>query len=184
MAVVESKLKDGEIKLGTTPAELDFSCQVINARITTAYTDDGEAQEVLCGDMLAAGQKLDGRTLSGTFIQDWTAAAASSVTKFCFTHELEKMAFSYTPNVEADTITGELTVTVPAETWGGDVNTRLTSEFEWRISGDLTFTPPVVTLEAMTVDELKATASAQGLATSGTKQELVDRLSGAELVPA
>ena len=68
------------------------------------------------------------------------AAAAESITEFCFDHDLEAIAFEYTPNVDADTLSGMLTVEVPGETYGGDVNTRITSDFEWQISGDITFT--------------------------------------------
>ena len=61
MAIVESRLKDGMLTLGTTPAELDFSCQVTNARINSSYDDDGDAVETLCGDQIPAGRKLGGR---------------------------------------------------------------------------------------------------------------------------
>lgn len=143
MAIVESKLKDGTLSLGTSPADLDFSCQVINARVNSSYDDDGDAQETLCGDVLAPGRKLSSRALAGTFIQDWTAAAATSITEFCYDHDLEEMAFSYMPNVAGPTLTGTLRVEVPAETYGGDVNTRVTSDFEWQLTGPLVRTPPV-----------------------------------------
>ena len=83
MAIVESRLKDGELTLGTTP--FDFSCQVTNARINSSYDDDGDAVETLCGDQIAPGRKLGSRALAGTFIQDWTAPAASSITDYCYT---------------------------------------------------------------------------------------------------
>lgn len=142
--ITESKLKEGVLKLGTTPSELDFSCQVTNARINSSYDDDGDVQETLCGDLTPKGRKLSGRALAGTFIQDWTAPAASSITAYCYAHDLEELAFSYLPNVDADTITGSLRLEVPSETYGGDVNTRLTSDFEWQITTPLVFTPPVI----------------------------------------
>src|SRR5262245_66279345 len=113
MSIEESKLHDGVLKLGATPNELDFSCQVTNVRINSSYDDDGDAQETLCGDKLAPGRKLSGRALAGTFIQDWTLAAASSITRYCFAHDLEVVAFTYTPNVDADTIKGRLRVQGP-----------------------------------------------------------------------
>jgi hypothetical protein len=141
MTIVESRLKDGELKLGTTPTELDFSCQVTNARINSSYDDDGDAVETLCGDQIPAGRKLSGRSLAGTFIQDWTAPAAESITEFCYEHDLEVMAFTYTPNAAGPTLSGELRIEVPSETYGGDVNTRLTSDFEWSLTAQLVRTP-------------------------------------------
>jgi SAP domain len=182
MAIVESRVKDGTLTLGTVPT--DFSCQVTNIRINSAYSDDGDPLEVLCGDTIPAGRKLDSRSLAGTFVQDWdNPTAGASLTKFLYANDLDVVDFEYVPNAEADTITGSVRIEVPGETWGGDVNSRITSDFEWFIQGEPVFTPPVSTFAAMTVDELKAEAEAAGMSTSGTKAELIERLSGAA-VPA
>lgn len=148
MTIVESRLKDGTLKLGTAPTQLDFSCQVTNARINSSYDDDGDSVETLCGDMIAAGRKLSGRSLAGTFIQDWTAPAATSITEFCYDHDLETLAFEYVPNAAGPTLTGELRIEVPGETYGGDVNSRITSDFEWQLTAPLVRTPPVGTMAA------------------------------------
>jgi hypothetical protein len=147
MAVIESKLKDGTLTLGTAPG-LDFSCQVTNARINSSYDDDGDAVETLCGDIIPAGRKLSGRSLAGTFIQDFTAAAAASIIEYCFLHDLEEVDFSYMPNAAGPTLSGTLRVEVPAETYGGDVNTRITSDFEWQLTVPLVRTPPVAAMAA------------------------------------
>jgi hypothetical protein len=142
MAVTESRLRDGVLRLGTAPNDIDFSCQVTNARINSSYDDDGDSQETLCGDQIAAGRKLSGRSLAGTFIQDWTADP--SITDYCYDHDLETLAFEYTPNTVDGTkpvLTGSLRIEVPAETYGGDVNTRVTSDFEWQLTAPLTRTP-------------------------------------------
>ena len=152
MAIVESRVKDGELTLGTTPGT-DFSCQVTNIRINSAYSDDGDALETLCGDTVPPGRKLDSRSLAGTFVQDWTADAATSLTKFLYANDLAVVDFSYVPNVDGDTITGQVRIEVPTESYGGDVNTRITSDFEWFIQGDPVFTPPVGELAAPGVDD-------------------------------
>lgn len=159
MTITESRLKDGTLKLGTAPNEIDFSCQVTNARINSSYDDDGDALETLCGDLIPAGRKLSGRSLAGTFVQDWTAATpALSIVEYCYDHDLETVAFTYTPNATAGpTLSGSLRVEVPAETYGGDVNTRITSDFEWSLTDALTRTPPVVGAEAAS----SASSSAQ-----------------------
>lgn len=153
MAIVESRLKDGTITLGTAPGDMDFSCQVINARVNTSYEDDGSAQETLCGDLIAPGRKLSGRSLAGTFIQDWTAD--ESITDYCFAHELESVAFSYAPAgaTGGPTLTGSVRIEVPAETYGGDVNTRITSDFEWQMVTPLVRTPPAAAAAAVSGDE-------------------------------
>jgi hypothetical protein len=140
MAITESRLKDGTLTLGTTPNTIDFSCQVTNARVNTSYDDDGDATETLCGDVSAVSRKLSGRSLAGTFIQDWTAA--DSIVEFCFDHELEEMTFTYKPNAAGPTLTGSVRIEVPGETYGGDVNTRITSDFEWQMTQPLVRTPP------------------------------------------
>jgi hypothetical protein len=144
MTITESRLKDGVLTLGTAPGDLDFSCQVTNARINSTYDDDGDAVETLCGDRIPAGRKLSGRSLAGTIIQDWTAAAGDSIVEYCYDHDLEVVGFTYTPNVAGPTLTGELRIEVPAETYGGDVNTRITSDFEWSLTAPLVRTPPVM----------------------------------------
>jgi hypothetical protein len=152
--ITESRLKDGTITLGTAPDDVDFSCQVINARVNTSYEDDGSAQETLCGDQIAPGRKLSSRSLAGTFIQDWSAV--ESITDYCYAHELEEVTFSYAPNgATGVTLSGTVRVEVPAETYGGDVNTRITSDFEWQMTQPLTRTPPVAGTTAA-----KATATA------------------------
>jgi hypothetical protein len=125
-----------------------MSCQVTNARINSSYDDDGDPVETLCGDMIPAGRKLSGRALAGTFIQDWTAAAAASIVEYCYDHDLENVAFTYTPNVAGPTLSGTVRIEVPAETYGGDVNSRLTSDFEWALTDELVRTPPVTTAAA------------------------------------
>ena len=47
MAIVESRLKDGTLTLGTAaPDMIDFSCQVTNARINSTYDDGTAASDV------------------------------------------------------------------------------------------------------------------------------------------
>jgi hypothetical protein len=139
MAIVESRLRDGVLKVGTAP-ELDLSCQVTNVRYATAYSDDGDAVETLCGDKIAAGEKADGATLQGTFIQDWTAGS-TSIISYLMAHDLQEVPYTYTPNPAGSTYAGSLRLKLPGELLGGDVNTRLTSDFEWVV----TSWPPTIT---------------------------------------
>jgi hypothetical protein len=147
MAIIESRVKNGTLTLGTLPGT-DFSCQVTNIRVGTAYTDDGDPLEVLCGDTIPAGRKLDQRTLAGTVVQDFTSP--TGLTEYVYDNELQTVDFTYVPNPDdgSPTLSGQVRIEVPAETYGGDVNSRLTSDFEFPIVGDLVRTPPVGALEA------------------------------------
>ena len=148
MAIVESRLVEGTLTVGTAPNDLDLSCQITNVRYATSYSDDGDAVETLCGDKLAPGEKNDGGTLQGTFIQDWTAGATSIIT-YLMAHDLEEVPYTYTPNQTGATYSGNLRLKMPSEFLGGDVNTRLSSDFEWQItSWPPTVTPPVGTTTA------------------------------------
>jgi len=138
--ITESRLKDGTLSLGTAPGT-DFACQVTNSRINSSYDDDGDAVETLCGDMIAPGRKLGGRSLAGTVIQDWTNATDSFI-EYCWDNDLQTVDFSYMPNAAGPTITGKCRIEVPAETYGGDVNTRITSDFEFQITSAVTRTAP------------------------------------------
>jgi hypothetical protein len=190
MSVVEAKVKGGTLKFGEVATQFEFSCQVTNVRINSSYSDDGDALETLCGDTVPAGRKLDSRAVAGTFVQDWLDEALS-ITEYLWEHDLETVAFEYVPN-SADggpTLTGQCRLEVPGESFGGDVNTRITSDFEFPIVGEVTRTWPVAmaastpesphtqeSLEALTVAELQSIAGELGLSTSGTKAELVDRI--------
>lgn len=141
MTIVESRLREGTFKVGTAPSELDLSCQLTNIRYASGYSDDGDAVETLCGDRKAPGEKSDGGTLQGTFIQDWTAPAGASIILWLMEHDLEEVPYTYTPEVDGSTFSGNVRVKLPSEFLGGDVNTRITSDFEWQVTGPW---PPTV----------------------------------------
>jgi hypothetical protein len=146
MAIKESRLINGTLTLGPTgTGELDLSCQVTNARITTAYSDDGDAVTTLCGDTKPPPRKLDGHKLEGTLVQDWDYdEVGGGVIDYLWNHNLEVVAYTYTPNDTglAPVITGTLMVEIPAETYGGDVNKRITSDFVWSLQEEPTRTYP------------------------------------------
>ena len=54
------------------------------------------------------------------------------------------MAFEYTPDdlTTSPVVTGNVTIEIPGDTYGGDVGSRVTSDFEWSIEGAPTRTYP------------------------------------------
>lgn len=156
MAIVESRLREGTLLLGTAPSQFDISCQLTNVRYTTSYSDDGDSVETLCGDKIAAGEKNDGGTLAGTFIQDWDAPTGTSAIIYLMENDLEEVDYAYTPNPDSSTYSGKLRLKMPSEFLGGDVNTRLTSDFEWVI----TSWPPTITAPAAATAPAGSSSSA------------------------
>jgi hypothetical protein len=138
----ESRAMKGTLTLGATGTEVDLSCQVTNVRITSAYSDDGDSVTTLCGDTKPAPRKLDGHKLEGTIVQDFDYdETAGGVIDYLWNHNLEMVAYAFTPNDQAlVSITGTLQIEIPAETYGGDVNKRVTSDFVWNLQEDPTRT--------------------------------------------
>jgi hypothetical protein len=143
----ESRLNNGTLTLtaGTPGTPVDFSCQITNARITSAYSDDGDTVTVLCGDTKPPPRKLDGHKLEGTLVQDFNLDETSGgVIAFLWAHDLEVVQYEFMPNASgAPTITGSVQIEIPGETYGGDVNKRVTSDFVWNMQETPTFTPAV-----------------------------------------
>jgi len=131
MAVVESKLKTGSLKLGTAPGT-EFGCQETNVRITPEHNESGDPTETLCGDVLTAATTVTW-TLNGTAIQDWDAPGGVSIVQYSWAHDGETVPFTWKPNAGATTFTGN--VTIRALELGGDVNTRITTDFAWPLAG-------------------------------------------------
>lgn len=52
---------------------------------------------------------------------------------FCFTNDLTDVPFSWKPNVDSGTWSG--TVAIRAVELGGDVNSRLSTDWEFKVTG-------------------------------------------------
>lgn len=145
MTFKESRLVNGTLKLGPTATQMDVSCQVTNCRVVSNYDDDGDAVTVLCGETISAPRKASGRQLQGTIVQDFdyseTDATNPGIIDYLWNHDLEVVDFEFTPNAVATgaTITGKVQLEVPSDgTYGGDVGSRLTTDFTWNIQGEPT----------------------------------------------
>lgn len=137
MAVMTSRVKEGVLTFGAAPTPVDFSCQPTNVRLTpTTATED--PVETLCGDSVA-GTGSTTWVLAGTAIQDFDDP--DGFVNYCFTHDGDTVDFSWQPNADGGTYTGQCVV--QAVEIGGDVNARITTDFEFAINGTPTLTPPV-----------------------------------------
>lgn len=138
MTITESRLKEGTLTLGTVtpPGSTTFACQATNVHVTPDYSDDGDAVETLCGDEIPAGKK-ESWVLAGTSIQDFDDP--DGFLAYCYTNAMTTVAFTWQPNLSAPTWAGDCVVVALEE--GGDVNSRLTTDWEFDIVGRPTRTP-------------------------------------------
>jgi hypothetical protein len=131
--IVESRVKSGTFTLGGTGGTggTAFSCQPTNIRVTPAYADDGDAVETLCGDTIPAGKK-ESWVVAGTAIQDFDDP--EGFLAYCFENRMLTVPFEWEPNITgAPKWSGNVVVVALEE--GGDVNTRITTDFEFDVSG-------------------------------------------------
>ena len=162
MAVNEARLKTGKLTLGGAAGVggTEFACQQTNVRVTPSHDETGDEVETLCGDKLAPDVKTSW-SLAGTSIQDFDSP--DGFVQYSVENNLEVVEYSWQPNAGTFEVTG--TVQVRAVEIGGDVNTRLTTDFEWPCQDDPVFTWPTVTgatADTETVDGGPSTPSDQG----------------------
>jgi hypothetical protein len=136
MPITESRVKQGTLTFGgegggTPTTGTVFACQASTVKVTPSHDNDGDRVETLCGDSIPAGKK-ESWTLNGTSIQDFDDP--EGFLAYCFTNSMQTVAFEWVPNVSgAPTWAGEVVILALEE--GGDVNTRLTTDWEFEIVG-------------------------------------------------
>jgi hypothetical protein len=142
--ITQSRVKEGTFTLGpVAPASevAEFACQTTNIRLTPSYDDDGDRLETLCGAESPPGKK-ESWALAGTSVQDFDDPAG--FIRFCRDHATEHVPFEWLPNaVGAELVSG--VVQVLALEYGGDVNSQLTTDFEFECVGKPVweeYTPP------------------------------------------
>lgn len=134
MAVTAHKLGPGTLTLGETATLQDFTSQITNARWTPSV-DQEDPIPVLSGEELADDPDFTS-VLAGTFLQEYGSTA---LVKWCYDNRGKVLPFEFTPRTEsALSITGTCQV-LPVEV-GGDVKTRNTTDFEFPVIGEPTFT--------------------------------------------
>lgn len=134
--ITESRVRKGTLTFGGEGGGIPatgtaFACQAQSIKVTPSFDDDGDAVETLCGDTIPQGKK-EKWTINGTSIQDFDDP--EGFLTYCYTNSLVTVAFEWAPNIEgAPTWAGEVVIRSLEE--GGDVNTRLTTDWEFDISG-------------------------------------------------
>lgn len=130
--ITTSKLKTGTLTLDA----LSFASQATNVKLVPSVDEQGDPIETLSGDQEGADEVTTWQ-LAITAVQDFDNPAG--FVKFCFDNAGLSVPFSWTANAASPTWAGS--VTVRAVEFGGDVNTRNTTEAEFAVIGTPTWTP-------------------------------------------
>lgn len=129
-------LGPGTLKIGATATLIDVSCLVNNALIA-ADKDEGDSTTKLCGTV-RPGSVTYNYHMSGNVDTD----VADQAGLFALSHDAKgtEQDFEYTPSTEAGTkATGKLVID-PLDFGGDEMGTTMTSDFDFTIVGDPTFT--------------------------------------------
>lgn len=139
MAIVQSRVRNGELTFGGngTGTAVSFACQASTVQVNPSSSDDGDPVETLCGDKIGAG-KLITWTISGTSIQDFDDPAGFLA--YCYQHATETVNFTWLPNRDGAPQWSGQCIIIPLQE-GGDVNVRLTTDWEFDCVGTPTRGP-------------------------------------------
>jgi hypothetical protein len=141
MAILETiELGPGELTIGTTGSEIDASCLINNAKITTSKSTT-DPRTMLCGDV-KPGTTTYTYALSGNLDTDIDDPAGL----FALSQSApgSQQTFTFTPNTATGTeAAGTLTLD-PLDFGGDDSGGPLQSDFEFDLVEAPTYTYPTV----------------------------------------
>ena len=157
MPATTVKLGPGLLSIGEVGTPVDFTCQVIGARVEWSV-DAEDPVPVLCGDTVA-GERTYTASLTGTLFQD--LGLATGIVDYSWAHKGEEVPFTFEPStVVGQAVTGTLIVD-PLSIGGDEVGANMQSDFDWAIVGEPVLGPsPVALAAASETKSSKATASA------------------------
>jgi len=130
------KLGPGLLTIGATGAEIDVSCLVNNASISSEK-DEADSTTKLCGDVRAGGVTYS-FTLSGNMDTD----VADDAGLFALSQSAagSEQDFVFTPSTDAVTSAAGKLILDPLDFGADEMGADLTSDFEFRIIGKPTYT--------------------------------------------
>lgn len=134
MPITHDTLGEGTLTLGSGP--LDVSLQVTAAKLVTSENvNRREAIKVLGGEEIPASESVTfTQTLSGTFIQDLSAAG---VVQWSHDNAGENEPFVFIPKTSRGRKVEGTLAPVPLDFGGDEVEEGpMTADFTWRVTGD------------------------------------------------
>lgn len=139
MPATVTSLGPGTVTVGSSP--LDFSCEVVGAKITHTYEEASAQTRRLCGDTVAAAEsRTDGFTADVE--NDLTAAG---LYKYLQDNDLTAQPFSFVPNSTVGSSvpaewTGTVVVKLPSDIGADEFGAPIASSIQWTAVGPLAFT--------------------------------------------
>ena len=131
-------LGPGELKIGETGSEIDVSCMVNGARIA-ASKDEGDDIKALCGTTYP-GSTTYNAALSGNINVD--ADNGAGLFALSWAEPGSQQPFTFTPSTDAGTAAAGTLILDPLDFGADAYGDPLSSDFEFKISGDVTYTFP------------------------------------------
>lgn len=128
MPLTSSKQKNGTLTIDG----VEYGCQTRNIRIVPPDQPDDASDEVLCGDLIPSDDAAAGWVLAITSIQDFTDP--DGFTNYMYDNQGDTVPFVWKPTAAAFPTWSGTVLIWPAEI-GGDVNKRLESEQELKLTG-------------------------------------------------
>jgi hypothetical protein len=132
-------LGPGTLLIGATGTEIDVSCMVNGARIA-ASKDTGDDTTALCGTTYP-GSSTYTATLSGNVNVD-AEAGDGGLFALSWSAPGSAQSFTFTPNTDAGVIAAGTLILDPLDLGADAYGDPLASDFEFAITGDVTFTYP------------------------------------------
>jgi len=137
-------LGPGLVSVGDTQTVLDFTCEVLGAKITHGYEDVGQARTMLCGTVKPAGQtRVDG--FSAEVENDLTAAGLYA---FLVANDGQQVPFAFTPRTGGASWEGTIVARLPSEVGADEFGAPIVSSIEWAAVGLLDVTPAPESFDA------------------------------------
>jgi hypothetical protein len=130
------KLGPGTLEIGATGTEIDASCLLNNAAITSEK-DEADSTTKLCGDV-RAGAVTYTFTLAGNVDTD----VGESTGLFALSQSAAgtEQSFTFTPSTELGTSAAGKLIIDPLDFGADEMGADLTSDFEFSIVGKPTYT--------------------------------------------
>jgi len=129
------KLGPGVLKIGETGTEIDVSCLVNNA-VISSEKDETDSTTKLCGDV-RAGSVTYSYTLSGNV--DTDVADAAGLFALSQDSPGTEQSFTFTPSTDAGTTATGVCVIDPLDFGADEMGADLTSDFEFTVVGKPTY---------------------------------------------
>lgn len=133
MTVTAHRLGPGSLKIGETGTPQEFAAQMTNGRLSPSLNEE-DAITVLSGEELSGDDTISW-VLAGTLLQSYEKAG---LLHYCYVNRLTELPFDFVPSTADSDYGWKGTVKIVPLEVGGDVKTRNTSDFEFKVIGEPT----------------------------------------------